>query len=88
MTDQKPDPNGNVWKLSNIASNYWDEYLATRPKYESTIFTPILEYHTSCREVALDIRFGASSALDQLTKHFQKVVASDNDPTSLLFTQN
>jgi SAM-dependent methyltransferase len=81
---------GNVWKLKNIESSYWNEYIATRPKYDSTIFNPIFEYHAagsnSFRD-ALDIGTGSGSALPQLCDRFGRVVASDNDPTSLQFAQ-
>jgi SAM-dependent methyltransferase len=81
---------GNVWKLKNIASSYWDEYIATRPKYDSTIFNPIFKYHAAGSNSfgdALDIGTGSGSALPQLYDHFERVIASDNDSTSLQFAQ-
>jgi SAM-dependent methyltransferase len=81
---------GNVWKLKNIESTYWNEYIATRPKYDSTIFNPIFKYHTAGSNSfkdALDIGTGSGSALPQLCGRFERVVASDSDPTSLQFAQ-
>jgi SAM-dependent methyltransferase len=79
---------GNVWKLEDIEASYWDDYVATRPKYDSTIFNPILDYHTGAFTAALDIGTGAGSALEEMMKKFEFVVGSDNDPTSLQFAQN
>ncbi|KAK0621565.1 S-adenosyl-L-methionine-dependent methyltransferase [Bombardia bombarda] len=42
----KDDP--SFWKLqNNIKPSYWDDYVATRPVYDSRIFQPILDYHAS-----------------------------------------
>lgn len=84
------EDDGNVWKLKNIESSYWNEYIATRPKYDSTIFDPIFKYHaagSNSFKDALDIGTGSGSALPQLCGCFDRVVASDNDPTSLQFAQ-
>lgn len=82
------EDNPNVWKLENIESTYWDEYIATRPSYDSAIFQPIVDYqssHSNRFGSALDIGTGSGSALIPLTNHFDHVIGSDNDPTSLDF---
>lgn len=78
----------SFWKLRNIKDTYWNEYIDTRPQYDFRIFDPILEYHTSPFDGALDVGTGSGSALPTLTEKFALVVATDNDPTSLQFTQH
>ncbi|KAJ4305494.1 hypothetical protein N0V90_001025 [Kalmusia sp. IMI 367209] len=66
----------SVWKLQNVEASYWNDYIATRPPYDATIFNPIFAYHE-----ANNNKFDA--ALDVGTV----VTASDNDTTSLGFAQ-
>jgi SAM-dependent methyltransferase len=91
MQTKNPSEGGNVWKLENIATTYWDDYIATRPKYDLTIFKPIFDYHSegsASFEAALDIGTGAGSALEQLTNRFELVSASDNDPRSIEYARS
>ncbi|KAF2260272.1 S-adenosyl-L-methionine-dependent methyltransferase [Lojkania enalia] len=87
MADRKND---SVWKLQNIETEYWHEYIATRPKYDATIFDPIFDYHTANGTPfhdVIDIGTGAGSALGRLINRFPHVTASDNDTLSLGFAQ-
>ncbi|KAI2609644.1 S-adenosyl-L-methionine-dependent methyltransferase [Hypoxylon fragiforme] len=87
VTD-KDDP--VFWKLQDVEPTYWDEYIATRPVYGAKIFQRIYDYHAShspSRLAALDIGTGSGSAIGPLAQHFDHVVASDNDPTSLAFAR-
>ena len=89
--NQEQDSKGNVWHVADAAgTSYWDEYLATRPKYDSRIFGPLTAYHSSnggLTSSALDIGSGAGSAVEGLLKHFDNVVSTDNDPMSQDFTR-
>ncbi|KAF2470839.1 S-adenosyl-L-methionine-dependent methyltransferase, partial [Lindgomyces ingoldianus] len=79
------------WKLQNIDAAYWDEYIATRPKYDPTIFDPIFAYHAAGKTPfrdALDIGTGAGSTLGPLLDMFGRVTASDNDTVSVQFAQH
>ncbi|RYP67415.1 hypothetical protein DL771_007246 [Monosporascus sp. 5C6A] len=79
-----------VWKLQNIEPTYWDEYIATRPVYDERIFERIYDYqasHSQSRSAALDIGTGSGSAIGPLLRQFDRVVACDNDPTSLTFAK-
>ncbi|CAI6312357.1 unnamed protein product [Periconia digitata] len=80
----------SVWKLQNVEAAYWNDYIATRPKYDAAIFDPIFKYHAIKNQNfdhALDVGTGAGSALNLLTSRFQRVVASDNDTISLGFAK-
>lgn len=85
------DNDGSVfWKLKNIEPTYWDEYIATRPIYNERIFKRIYDHrdkYSPSWSAALDIGSGSGSAIGPLTKRFQHVVASDNDPKSLAFAK-
>ena len=90
-TATEDNDKGNVWTVKEAAgTSYWDDYLATRPKYDERIFKPLVEHHTSnggSFDKALDIGSGAGSAVEGLLKHFHHVVSSDNDPMSQEFTR-
>ncbi|OAQ59178.1 methyltransferase domain-containing protein [Pochonia chlamydosporia 170] len=90
MSDLKMD-DSVFWKLQNIESTYWDEYIATRPVYDAKIFRRVDDYRSShsrsSSSTALDIGTGSGSAIEPLTKRFNHVVASDNDSTSLAFAK-
>ncbi|KAI0855706.1 S-adenosyl-L-methionine-dependent methyltransferase [Xylaria cubensis] len=78
------------WKLQDVEPAYWDEYIVTRPIYDQNIFHRIYDYHGSHSgfwRSALDIGTGSGSAIVVLAEKFQRVVASDNDSTSLAFAQ-
>jgi methylase of polypeptide subunit release factors len=76
------------WKLQNVSSDYWTEYISTRPKYDSKVIEPLLEFHRlEPRAAALDIGSGSGCALGALIDHFSVVVATDNDPMSVAFAQ-
>jgi trans-aconitate 3-methyltransferase len=80
----------SVWRLQGVEAAYWNDYIATRPTYDATIFNPIFTYHEANGKRfhdALDIGTGAGSALDLMTKRFTRVTASDNDAVSLGFAQ-
>ncbi|KAI2619894.1 S-adenosyl-L-methionine-dependent methyltransferase [Hypoxylon sp. NC1633] len=86
--DSTEKENPLFWKLHNIEATYWDEYIATRPIYDEKIFDRVFDYqasHSQFRSAALDIGTSSSSAIGALTKRFEHVVASDNDPASLGF---
>ncbi|ETS74998.1 hypothetical protein PFICI_13482 [Pestalotiopsis fici W106-1] len=83
--------NAPVWKLHNVDATYWDEYISTRPIYDHKIFDRVIDYqssHSASHSAALDIGTGSGSALGPLTKSFDHVVATDNDPTSLEFAKS
>lgn len=75
------------WKLRNVKPTYWDEYIVTRPLYDSRLFDLVFDHHTSPFDASLDIETGSSSALPALAERFTRVIATDNDPKSLKFAQ-
>ncbi|KAK6074550.1 methyltransferase domain-containing protein [Seiridium cupressi] len=82
--------NPRFWKLHNVDATYWSEYIDTRPTYDRRIFDRVIDYHSTHstrHSAALDIGTGSGSALEPLTKWFDHVVATDNDPTSLSFAK-
>jgi trans-aconitate 3-methyltransferase len=68
---------------NNSNKDYWNAYLAIRPKYTNSSFYPrILSYHkafgTGKQELAYDLACGpAQVATDFLLKEFKEVVVSD-----------
>ncbi|KAI1324527.1 S-adenosyl-L-methionine-dependent methyltransferase [Xylariaceae sp. FL0255] len=84
---QSANEDPSFWKLQDIEPTYWDEYIATRPLYDSMV-QHICKYHTdhsNSFQTAIDIGAGAGSTAGLLVERFRHVVASDNDPISQAF---
>ncbi|KAJ7775108.1 S-adenosyl-L-methionine-dependent methyltransferase [Mycena metata] len=73
---------------------YWDAYLAARPKYDDgRFYQRIYDYHKKHNpnpswNLAHDVGTGPAHVAAQLATRFSKVVASDNNATHLAVAQH
>lgn len=78
---------GVFWKASTQDEQYWDDYIAARPKYTGDFYDRIIEYYKthnpspSEQSIAHDVGTGPGQVAAELCKHFDKVVASDTNAT-------
>lgn len=80
---------GNFFKAATYDEAYWDDYMAARAKYSSDFYDRIFTYYKSHHDlsqkqaVAHDIGTGPGQVAAELCKHFDTVIASDNNSTHL-----
>ncbi|KAI4116243.1 MAG: hypothetical protein LQ345_003306 [Seirophora villosa] len=71
----------DFWKVEADDHEFWDAYIATRPKYSQSFYSIIHRYHSahsSSHDLAHDIGCGAGTVTAELALHYSHVVASDN----------
>lgn len=80
---------GMFWKATTYKEQYWDGYLAARPKYSSDFYERIVDYYKAHNPspptptVAHDVGTGPGQVASELCKYFDKVIASDPNSTHL-----
>lgn len=74
----------NFFKTSTHEEDYWEKYLAARPKYSQDFYERVVNYHKSHQmdsssepKVAHDVGTGPGQVAGVLSKYFDQVVASD-----------
>lgn len=80
----------NFWKVEAEYTDFWDDYVWTRPSYDSSFYDLIYKHHaahSSSYGLAHDVGSGAGQVAAELASHFSHVVASDNDGDHLLVTK-
>src|ERR1700761_653224 len=85
------DDTANLFKRANYDENYWNNYLAARPRYDQPFYQSIYDYHKShhgLTEIAHDVGTGPGQVAAELSRHFNRVVASDNNDTHLAVAQH
>lgn len=76
----------NLFHRTDYNEKYWTDYLAARPEYSQDFYEFICDYH---REqygqwaLAHDVGTGPGQVAAQLTKYFDRVIASDNNESHL-----
>ena len=75
----------NFWRLSTYDRQFWDNYLAARPRYQTSNFYETLytyhNAHSGNYGIAHDIATGPGQVASVLASKFDKVIASDtNEP--------
>ncbi|XDG01661.1 hypothetical protein ABKA04_001276 [Annulohypoxylon sp. FPYF3050] len=77
----------NFWRVSADDSQFWDDYVSTRPKYNDAFYNEIYNHHkahSSTWEIAHDVGCGAGQVSEELASRFAHVVASDINDTHLV----
>lgn len=89
MEPQKKDTS-NFFRAQTDNHEYWENYLAVRPEYSEEFYDRVLQYHQAHQDsitleysVAHDVGTGPGNVAAVLSKHFDKVVASDLNETHL-----
>ena len=80
----------NFWKVEADYTDFWDEYVSTRPSYDPSFYELVYKHHAahSCSyDLAHDVGSGAGQVAAELAAHFSHIVASDNDDDHLLVTK-
>ncbi|KAJ7225621.1 S-adenosyl-L-methionine-dependent methyltransferase [Mycena pura] len=80
----------NFFKRADYSEDYWNNYLATRPRYDQLLYKAIYDYHQShhgLTETAHDVGTGPGQVAEELSSRFNHVVASDNNSTHLAVAQ-
>ncbi|KAL8665433.1 MAG: hypothetical protein Q9168_007705 [Polycauliona sp. 1 TL-2023] len=76
----------DFWKVAASDHEFWDAYVATRPNYSEPFYNIIHDYHAShstSHDIAHDVGTGAGKVVEELTRHYAHVIASDTDPDHL-----
>ena len=87
-TSTDVNKSGGVFSASSYNDAYWDNYLETRAEYSRNFYDQILEYHRLHNDgltkgIAHDVGTGPGQVALEMSKHFDKVIASDNNETLL-----
>ena len=86
ITSSKPfrspqdEDSEHFWTVSASDTNFWESYVATRPKYSKSFYNLMYDHHSAhsaSRALAHDVGCGAGQVAALLTTNFTHVVASD-----------
>ncbi|KAI2463972.1 S-adenosyl-L-methionine-dependent methyltransferase [Annulohypoxylon bovei var. microspora] len=83
---EKAEDSENFWRVSADDSQFWDDYVSTRPSYNTAFYNEIYNHHSahsSNWETAHDVGCGAGQVSEELASRFGHVVASDINDTHL-----
>lgn len=81
----------NFFKRADYSEEYWNDYLAARPHYDQAFYQSIYHYHQAhngLTETAHDVATGPGQVAGELSSHFNRVVASDINPTHLAVAEH
>jgi SAM-dependent methyltransferase len=84
LTSEKEKDTSNFFRSQTHEDEYWEKYLQARPKYSPEFYSWLLQYHHNSQDnaavtenIAHDIGTGPGNVAAVLSKHFDKVIASD-----------
>ncbi|KAI0883035.1 S-adenosyl-L-methionine-dependent methyltransferase [Annulohypoxylon maeteangense] len=83
---EEAEDSENFWRVSADDSQFWHDYVSTRPSYNAAFYNEIYNHHnahSSKWEVAHDVGCGAGQVCEELATRFAHVVASDINDTHL-----